>query len=191
MRFLHCLLAAFALEGTVLAALFYLFWLTPYSVQVDARVNLQAALPTEVAESEEWEEIEPVTLPDEIVEELVVLEELASHTGGDDDGDTDFSVGSFERPYANTAIGLGAGAGGGRRGRGGRRSLRAGGGRGLATHRTWKRSNLPPHLSKLEVGDGDELPLASRPHPSGATGRTHPRGGHGKARRRSSRPTRI
>ncbi|MHC4974888.1 MAG: hypothetical protein ACYTG3_21440, partial [Planctomycetota bacterium] len=69
----------------------------------------------------------------------------------------------FEGPSANSAIGLGGGAGGARRGRGGSRNLRAGGGKGKSSRTpdvsTWKRSSLVPHTSKLQVGDKETLPL--------------------------------
>jgi len=86
-------------------------------------------------------------------------EELAE-ADAEEDG---LSDAPFEGPSTNSAIGLGGGAGGSMRGRGGRRNLRAGGGKGgsssTPTVRTWKRSSLVPHTSQLLVGDKETLPL--------------------------------
>jgi len=101
-----------------------------------------------VANDEEMEEAEPSVPEEEIVEADAV-------DGLSDD--------PFEGPETNSAIGLGGGASGGRRGRGGSRNLRAGGGKGKSTPtptaRTWKRSSLVPHTSQLKVGDKETLPL--------------------------------
>ncbi|MHC4670066.1 MAG: hypothetical protein ACYTFD_16880 [Planctomycetota bacterium] len=100
-------------------------------------------------------EITPHAVDSNEVETDVAFEEGA--------GDEGLSDAPMEGPETNSAIGLGGGAGGGRaRSRGGRRNLRAGGGSGKAARtkpRTWKRSRLVPHTSRLQVGDQETLPL--------------------------------
>jgi len=87
---------------------------------------------------EEIEPPEPDTPEEQIVEEPIETQEVSDHNEVDTDsqfeetaGDDGMSDAPFTGPSTNSAIGLGGGAGGGRRGRGGHRNLRAGGGSGM------------------------------------------------------------
>jgi len=86
-------------------------------------------------EEEPIEEPEPEQPEEEIVETPILTEEVSDHNEVDTNsefhetaGDEGLSTGPFKGPSTNSAIGLGGGAGGGRKGRGGSKNLRAGGG---------------------------------------------------------------
>jgi len=102
--------------------------------------QLHAAIPTPEEKPEEpvVEPPPPELPPEEIQETPIQTEEVADHNEVDTDQDFQESMGEegnsdapFTGPSTNSAIGLGGGAGGARRGRGGRRNLRAGGGSSL------------------------------------------------------------
>ena len=98
--------------------------------------QMQASLPDEDEELEEEEEEQPEEEePEEIEETPIETEEVDDHNEVDTDsefeeteGEDGMSDSPFTGPSTNSAIGLGGGAGGGRRGRGGKRNLRGGGG---------------------------------------------------------------
>jgi hypothetical protein len=122
-------------------ALAFVLWQIDFKVTVtEANLNLQAQLPKDIddADDEEEDEPEPEIPEEEIQEDPIITEEEADHNEVDTDsefeeteGDDGMSDSPFSGPSTNSAIGLGGGAGGGKRGRGGRRNLRAGGGSGL------------------------------------------------------------
>ena len=98
---------------------------------------MQAELPDELKEPEEeiLEEPEPEVPEEEIQEQPIETEEISDHNEVDTDSEFEETAGEdgmsdapFTGPSTNSAIGLGGGAGGGKRGRGGKRNLRAGGG---------------------------------------------------------------
>ncbi|MCK6459931.1 MAG: VWA domain-containing protein [Planctomycetes bacterium] len=84
-------------------------------------------------------EDEPVRPRETVMGERIEAEEISDRNEVDTDSEFDEGIGGndglsdapFTGPRTNSAIGLGGGAGGGRRGRGGKRNLRAGGGSGL------------------------------------------------------------
>jgi len=98
--------------------------------------QMQASLPDEEEDLEEEEEEQPEEEePEEIEETPIETEEVDDHNEVDTDsefeeteGEDGMSDSPFTGPSTNSAIGLGGGAGGGRRGRGGGRNLRGGGG---------------------------------------------------------------
>jgi len=119
----------------------FILYLIPFSViQINNDLNLESALQEDQDEpdEEELEEPEPEIPEEEIQEQPILTEEEADHNETDNDSDFEETMGDdgmsdapFSGPSTNSAIGLGGGAGGGRRGRGGRRNLRAGGGTGM------------------------------------------------------------
>jgi len=113
----------------------------PFQVVASSKgPTMQAQNPDQIQEpeEEELEEPEPEVPEEEIVEEPIETEEISDHNEVDTDSEFEETAGEdglsdapFTGPSTNSAIGLGGGAGGGRRGRGGHRNLRAGGGSGL------------------------------------------------------------
>jgi hypothetical protein len=107
-----------------------------------AGVQGVARMQSEMAEAMEepevpLEEPEP-EIPEEQIVETIETEELSDHNEVDTDSEFEETAGEdglsdapFTGPSTNSAIGLGGGAGGGKRGRGGKKNLRAGGGSGL------------------------------------------------------------
>ena len=92
----------------------------------------------EELDEEEEPEIEPDIPEEEIQEEPIETEEVSDHNEVDTDSEFEETAGEdglsdapFTGPSDNSSIGLGGGAGGGKRGRGGKRNLRVGGGSGL------------------------------------------------------------
>ena len=65
----------------------------------------------------------------------------------------------FVGPATNGTIGMGGGAGGSFRGRGGCRELGVGGGGRRRCGDVWQPSTLVPHASRVRVGDKEEIPL--------------------------------
>ncbi|MGH7163453.1 MAG: hypothetical protein ACREID_08205, partial [Planctomycetota bacterium] len=92
----------------------------------------------EEPEEEEIVEPEPEKVEEEIQEQPIETEEVSDHNEVDTDSEFEETAGEdglsdapFTGPSDNSAIGLGGGAGGGKRGRGGKKNLRAGGGSAL------------------------------------------------------------
>ncbi|HEX5138940.1 MAG TPA: prenyltransferase/squalene oxidase repeat-containing protein [Planctomycetota bacterium] len=116
-----------------------IMWQIPMTVEVKATVaRMQSDLTKEMEEPEvPLEEPEP-EIPEEQIVEKIETEELSDHNEVDTDSEFEETAGEdgisdapFTGPSTNSAIGLGGGAGGGKRGRGGHRNLKAGGGSGL------------------------------------------------------------
>ncbi len=104
----------------------------------DTLIKAATAPDQEKPEEEEIEPPPPEKPEEEIIETPIQTEEVADHNEVDTDQDFQETMGEdgnsdapFSGPSTNSAIGLGGGAGGARRGRGGRKNLRAGGGSGL------------------------------------------------------------
>jgi len=124
---------------SLVAHLLLLFILAsiPYEINANKKApNMQAVNQQDDDELDEEEEEEPEEEePEEIEETPIETEEVDDHNEVDTDSDFEETAGEegmsdspFTGPSTNSAIGLGGGAGGGKRGRGGRRNLRAGGG---------------------------------------------------------------
>ncbi|MHC4450961.1 MAG: hypothetical protein ACYS0E_12625, partial [Planctomycetota bacterium] len=99
----------------------------PYEITaLNKGANMQASLPEDEEELDEEEEEEPEEEePEEIEETPIETEEVDDHNEVDTDSDFEETAGEdgmsdspFTGPSTNSAIGLGGGAGGGRRGRG-------------------------------------------------------------------------
>jgi len=115
-----------------------------WNLQADVRKgglggNLMAELPPKDEEpEEEIEEPEPEIPEEEIQEQPIITEETDDHNEVDTDSEFEETAGEdglsdapFTGPQSNSAIGLGGGAGGGKRGKGGKRNAKAGGGSGM------------------------------------------------------------
>ena len=104
----------------------------------DSKMVSEAPETLDDIEEEEEPEVEPEVPEEQVIEEPIETEEVSDHNEVDTDSEFEETAGidglsdaPFTGPSSNSAIGLGGGAGGGRRGRGGHRNLRVGGGSGM------------------------------------------------------------
>jgi len=128
-------------SAVIHAIVLFIFAQVPFGLKnTDDESMISAEAPDNLDDMDEEDEpeVEPEVPEEQVVEEPIETEEVSDHNEVDTDSEFEETAGvdglsdaPFTGPSDNSAIGLGGGAGGGRRGRGGKRNLRAGGGSGM------------------------------------------------------------